>query len=361
MKLAITGLGMVTSLGFDVVTSCAAQRAGLMSPRPLVHFDASEAGQEPAPLTGHPVPWLAEGFEHIGCWLQLAVASLEDLKHYARLPREDGFWQRTGLVAAVPLMDPDRFLIPRDAVHKVLRQHYLQPLIQLAQLPILPHVLEVMELGHCGALKAARLAGEWIQQRRVDRVIVVGTDSYLDPRSISWLAEAEALKSPQNPVGISPGEAGACFLLERVEIARSRSARLEAFLKSVVVDTSYAEDWLDAPRIARPLVQVVRTAVAEGEQRPLRGDVLLDLNGEEWRARAWGYAQLQLGAELDLPRCRTVLPCASFGETGTASGAMAICLAVRAFVRGYASGSQGLVCSLNDDGHVAAAAFERAG
>jgi 3-oxoacyl-[acyl-carrier-protein] synthase-1 len=363
MKLAITGLGMVTSLGFDVIGSCAAQRAGLSSPRPLAHFDASEEGGAPAALTGHPVPWVSEGFEHIGCWLQLATASLEDLQEYARLPppRDEAFWQRTGLVVAVPLMDPDRFLVPRDAVSQVLRQHYLQPLVQLAKLPIHPSHVEAVELGHCGALEAARLAEAWIQQRRVDRVIVVGADSYVDPRSLSWLVEAAALKTPENPVGLSPGEAGACFLLERPESARARDARFEATLEAVAVDTSYAEDWLDAPRIARHLAQVVRTVVAAGTARPIWGDLLLDLNGEEWRARVWGHAQVQLRSELDLPRCRTVLPCTSFGETGTASGALAVGLAVRAFTRGYAGGPYGLVCSVNEDGHVAVGALSQPG
>ena len=53
--IAITGRGMVSSLGNDVRTSCAAARAGLVRPGELDYFqDLSSGDGEDVGVTGYP-------------------------------------------------------------------------------------------------------------------------------------------------------------------------------------------------------------------------------------------------------------------------------------------------------------------
>jgi 3-oxoacyl-[acyl-carrier-protein] synthase-1 len=54
------------------------------------------------------------------------------------------------------------------------------------------------------------------------------------------------------------------------------------------------------------------------------------------------------------------LPATELGDTGAASGAIAIGLAVRAFLRGYARGPRALVWSRSERGQTAAARVEAA-
>jgi 3-oxoacyl-[acyl-carrier-protein] synthase-1 len=112
--------------------------------------------------------------------------------------------------------------------------------------------------------------------------------------------------------------------------------------------------------VARQLSDAVVGVLADAAApAPFTGDILLDLNGEEWRSRAWAAAQLRLQSHVDWDRCDLVLPCASFGEIGAASGPVAVALAVRAFTRGYARGEQTMVLSVSEDGDVGAALVAR--
>ncbi|RJS21805.1 hypothetical protein DRW03_15815 [Corallococcus sp. H22C18031201] len=92
---------------------------------------------------------------------------------------------------------------------------------------------------------------------------------------------------------------------------------------------------------------------------PFRGDILLDLNGEEWKAQCWGHAQLLLREHIDMHRVRTVFPVVSWGDIGAASGVAALCLATRSFVRRASSADRALICCLSDDGGAGALLLER--
>jgi 3-oxoacyl-[acyl-carrier-protein] synthase-1 len=88
--------------------------------------------------------------------------------------------------------------------------------------------------------------------------------------------------------------------------------------------------------------------------KPFAGEFYLDLSGEAWKARAWGYAQLRLRDVVAFEHCTNVFPSLSFGETGAASGVAGVCLAVRALARGYARSNHAVICSINDFGHTSA-------
>src|SRR5215213_5861605 len=69
-QLVVTGLGMVSGLGLDVETSCAAARAGFSGAAQLSFTLINPLTNDPEPVIGHQVPFTV-GFEGFGRLLRL--------------------------------------------------------------------------------------------------------------------------------------------------------------------------------------------------------------------------------------------------------------------------------------------------
>jgi 3-oxoacyl-[acyl-carrier-protein] synthase-1 len=214
--------------------------------------------------------------------------------------------------------------------------------------------LEVVELGHSAAIAAVQRAEEGMARREFDRAIVLAVDSLLDSMTLEWLTGENRVKCDANPTGLAPGEAAACLLLEQPERARGgrrpwmtlRGAALRREKASFVSgDTNQGDALCASIRAARS-----RAGVSSG----LYADIITDQNGENWRASELAYARIKLREELG-PGCRFLHPAASIGDTGAASGGVALCFAACAFRRGFARGDSALVLSSTERGDVGAA------
>ncbi|RYZ41455.1 MAG: hypothetical protein EOO71_11925 [Myxococcaceae bacterium] len=360
MDVVITSLGMVSSVGGDVVTACAAIRAGIVRAQPLTYFEVlDEASQDLEPITGHPVRGLTEGFTIIGRWLRLARACVADLLHQGALPdaTHAAFWRATGLRVVVPHLLDDRFggdANDASASTEPVRLAYLQPLLGALHLPIEERNVDILCLGSTGAIQSIQEASRWLQARGLDRVLVIAADSYCDPLTLEWLAGARRLKTPENPVGLMPGEAGACFLLEAAASARRRKPAMCFPIASAAVRIEQHHLFSRKPNTGVALAEALEeTLVGAALEVPFAGSIVSDLNGENWRANEWGYARLRLESRL-AAGLHLMLPALSLGDTGAASGAGGVCVAARALARGYARGAQILVVSSSERGHVGA-------
>ena len=356
--LAITSLGMISSVGYDVAASCAAIRAGITRPREVPYFAVLDAEtQAPALLVGRPVRGYAEGFNIVGLWIRLGVGCLRDMIAYGGLPdaSDRAFWSATGLVAATPRINDSRFGGDGEYTAEDLKEFYLTRLLEVAGLPINGEHVEVTCLGHAGALTAAVRARALIETRRLERVIVLAVDSYLDPITLDWLAADERLKTVETSIGLVPGEAGATVLLEAPAAARRRRARIEALLHEPGLGNEPRPFVSGETSQGEGLTAATTQALSHaGVPLPFRGPVVSDLNGEHWRAHELGFARVRLAPTLG-PEARFWFPCTALGDVGAASGAVGLCIAVRALVRGYAESSAALVLSSSDHGAVAAA------
>jgi 3-oxoacyl-[acyl-carrier-protein] synthase-1 len=360
MALAITGVGMVTSLGFGLNGSCGGIRAGLSMPRQL-NAQASDGEGEVSQVVGSPVPQIANGLVQAGAWVQLVRSAVEDLRHSAELPAHDelGFWQRAKVLAALPHLDPDRFGWGLHDLPDAPQDSFLRPLLSLA-FPGSTIAGPWMALGHASAAALFMAAKNEFTTRSSDRCIIVAADSYVDPLTLDWLARAARLKSGESPSGLMPGEAGAALLVETDDAARRRKApvlgTLEAVAVGSVASPSPDPDDEDAPPpmpaaapLGRALADTIQKALPEA---PFAGDLYLDLNGEDWRAAAWGHAQVHLSKRIDWSSCRTFIPAESLGDTGAASGALAAGLALYNFDADDTRDA--LVVSVAEGGHVSA-------
>jgi len=354
VRLAITGLGMLSTIGEDVVTACASLRAGLSCPAPLPFEVFAEDEEEGSALvTGHPLKGVADGYEGVGLYTRLAAQALQDLVRYAGLrPGNPAFWNSTALYICLSPPRNDEF---GSILEEFFSEHLIPSILDEVALPIPPAHAHLILLGHASVLTAIHKAGIEIEAGRIARAIVVGVDSLVGEDELEWLARRGRLKVAEQVVGLMPGQASAAVLVEYEPEARRRQARVEALIEGVRISKE-AQSRASQQRGSGTGVADVVARTLEGRQHV--AEVYGDLNGEEARAYEWGNALVRLSPAHELP---TSIHCAavSLGDTGAASGAISIAAAVRSLVRDYARGDEILVWSSSDMGEVASALITR--
>jgi 3-oxoacyl-[acyl-carrier-protein] synthase I len=355
-RAAIRGLGMITSVGNDVVSSCAAVRAGLSRPGPLPYksLDLEALANEPVP--GHPVRPLTLGFEGLAVHALLAQCALRDLARNARLDEMGpADWQETALFVC---RSPARAVDPEDREEIDAELEDLPDAIgSSGEIGEPGRGIFVSTAGHAAVLLAAQQALAAIEKGELERAILLGIDSLVGEDEVAYLAEQDRLKTPDNPVGLMPGQAAAALLLEAEHARRVRGTPPLAFLTRVAAQTvePVREDAMESD--GRGLARAVADALG-GAQGFV--EIYGDLNGEHWRAQEWGATLLHLRKARVAEDHALVLPATELGDTGAASGAVSLCVAVRALVRGYARAPRAVVWSRSDESHVAAALVETA-
>ncbi len=280
MTAVITGMGAVTSVGRGALAACAAIRARISRPRKLGYFRVvDEETQEEVGLVGHPLKGYTEGFNLVGRWLRLARGCLEDLLEAPGAPRaEDSrFWARTGLVGVFPV--PEDLLPVGEGEVGQLVDLTLRPLLDEFELAVPERLTEGVAVGHSGVAVALEQGLRLLAEGRLERLLVVAVDSYLTPLPLGRLSRERRLKTEAQPVGLMPGEAGVCFLLEREAEARRRKA--EPFARITAATTGQEEQPEPGHRhfSGIALGECVRKALLRSSARlPFDGDIHIDLN-----------------------------------------------------------------------------------
>jgi len=356
MAVAITGRGMVSSLGLDVVTSCAAARAGIVRSEELDYFRflSPEDGAVES-LIVHMVPEFTRGFEGFARLLRIIQGAMTELQR--QVSRVVLTSARTGFYLS--LADPHRIhtglkLVSNDETRKGLEKkaqaakqripdattgvRLLQTLAGLNGWPNKPLLNFVATSGHTGIAEALARAAEDLRQGQVDAAVVGGVESLLDEDTLAWLHNTGRLKTSGIPAGLQPGEAAAFFLLETLSSARAREARVFGYVQHVCLGKESRTLLSGDPPIGGGLVEVL-TEVADSagweDTQPVW--LIVDQNGEPYRATDWGNAIVRIVAQSQaFTETALWYPATSFGDTGAASGAVSICMAASAFERGYA-------------------------
>jgi 3-oxoacyl-[acyl-carrier-protein] synthase I len=355
--VAVTGLGMVSSIGPDVANSCAAARAGITRASPLTVLNfAGEPLWGRESVIGHAVA-TAEGFTGLGKLVTLGAAALQDLVRSASIPgRLEP--ERTGLYINLSnkyfeeaqSQKLSNGMTPSDAWRDQTRT-LISRLVQLCKVHVAPLNQALFFGGHAGFVRAVMQAIQQIRLGKLDHCIVGGIDSYLEAESLIATAGLGVLKTTVNPSGFVPGEAAAFLLLERCESTISDGPKRLATIDGV----SLAEDGCDRlserPSQGFALFQAIRTCVSSlsGEMREI-GHCIGDLNGDVSRAVEWGYAVVRITQHFGTINLPLWCPAESFGEVGAAAGAVSCCIGIRAFERGYLDTDNVLVWLSSEDG-----------
>ncbi|RKH09660.1 hypothetical protein D7X74_29165 [Corallococcus sp. CA047B] len=359
MRLVVTGMGMVTALGYGATGSCAAIRAGLSRPQALDGLVVGDGEGGSQPVTGFPVSGYAEGFFLAGAWLRLAAGCLDDLRHGREWPpaSDASFWGRTGLFALTPFIDEARFGWSLSQRPRALEEDFVRPLLALQHLPVPEERSRALSLGHCGLAAALQGARRLLEERSLERVLIVAADSYSDVPSLEWIDGQGRLKQPQMPVGLMPGQAGACLLVEGEGAVRARRAPPDIRVGGVSFSAGPRERrtaHILGRAMAESILQVLRDARMPA---PFQGCLVLDLNGEEWKSAAWAHAQVHLTEHVDFEGCRVRVPAESLGEVGAASAVVGAAVAISELLSSHHESA--VVCSFSDHGDVGVVLLQR--
>ncbi|WNG32200.1 hypothetical protein F0U61_00205 [Archangium violaceum] len=209
--------------------------------------------------------------------------------------------------------------------------------------------------GNAAFAQALRAAVDAVSHRRCRSCLVIAADSLAGPDVLPELLEARRLKKGDRPTGFTPGEGGvALWLTSRSHSSASGGTEPRIVIRAVELgdDSRFrgAELPPDGRVLAGCVASALRTAGVEGKHLA----VIADLNGEEYRAREWGMLLVQLQAMHLGEKVSSWFPAVGFGETGAASGALGLCVAVRGLQRRYSPSPSPLVISISDGGERAA-------
>lgn len=339
--MALTGIGMMTSVGLGAYASCAALRAGIVRIRELDVPQGTEGRAAMLPLVGSPIKGLTDGYFGLGRWVRLAVDGLRDLMANAALGT--GHLSQAGLFIGLPT--------PAWPGGTSERQQQLAARIsQWLQVPDLGSRIHFYPEGHASAVRALGDALAQLRQGRLAMAVVGGLDSLVEPEALTRLRDAGRLKMDDNPVGFVPGEASAFFLLETPLMARRREAGVMAWLESSRLSREPLTADSGLPCDGQGLGQAItETFEVLGDRGASTGLVINDLNGELFRAEEFSKVVPRALGHLRSP-WRLWHPADCIGDTGAASGALSVCIGARALRRGYAATDHVLTCASSDEG-----------
>ncbi len=352
--MIISGVGMVSAVGLDVKTSCASLRCNLSRAVELESLEIWDSQEEESvPVIGNAVFGVSSGFSALGRWIELGLIALGDLQNNVQASLSGINWRKTGLIICLPVLDNGRFQLDGDEESIIINRFR-----KFGGFSIDEENCIVISKGHTGVAHAINLveqkndSGEW------DHAIVLGVDSLVDSPSLAWANESKVLKTPDFPAGFIPGEAAACFLLE------TSFSNTKQFIPVVgCADIKMNGFSLNEEKGAfgDALSVVIGKAIDEVDAKSLViGDIICDQNGELNRARQWANANVLLKANgVNIQNVNLVSPAQSFGETGAASAAVGLCVAVQSFSRSYSTSSCSAVISSGVNGEVSAFVVER--
>lgn len=369
LRLTIRAAGMVTCLGLDLSTSCAAARAGVRRLARLEHYrvrspdDGSVGG-----LGACAVSLLTEGFEGDLRLVLLVSGALKDLQRsaadvnlkelktgfYLSMPSVDRCDTGAALIAAqTGDQSAGSNSSKRADISQRNRARAFHILREGARLSDWPGAFDLRLLAVSGDPALPGLlsqAADDLAQQKLDTAIVGGVDSMLDEDTLTWMEETGRLKTPSVPAGVEPGESAAFFLVETAENARRRKAEELCQATAVNVGVEKMSQLDGQESRGEGLAATIENLLAnlEPDQRePIW--FILGQNGEKFRGVEWGFAELRLlskGFKFD--QSERWFPAESFGSTGAASGALSVCVALEAFRRRYNPASSAVVALTGD-------------
>jgi 3-oxoacyl-[acyl-carrier-protein] synthase-1 len=325
--LCIVGSGMVSSVGLDAPSSCAAIRCAIDNFQETRFIDQGGAW-----MLGASVP-LEQPWSGRTKLVKMAARAIAEA-----LTNTTGINpQETPLLLCVAEQErPGRLPNLDISLLKDIEQ----------EIGVRFHdTSSIIARGRVGSAVALLNARTLIHQRQHQHVLIAGVDSFLNAATLSAFEKRDRLLTSQNSNGFIPGEGAAAVTLSALfhqERPQLSCVALGFGLEPVTVETEGQKLRADG------LTQALKAALAEAgcgmEQMDYR---LTDLSGEQYYFKE---ASLALSRTMRVRRetLDILHPADCIGECGAAIGPAMLAVALAASRKGYGDGPN-ICCQLGND------------
>lgn len=322
--VAIRGAGLVTSVGLDTASACAALRCRLNNFIELGFID-----HEHKPVIGAPVPWagMGTGLDKLA---QMAASAIRQAlaadPHIA--------------LASTPLLlclaEPGRAGRMAD-----LDTGIVGKLEQQFAHPVHPESALLAE-GQTGVASALHLARKFLFNKGHVAVLIVAADTFINRSAIVRNLDEQRLLASGIRAGFIPGEAAGALLVQRAD--SRRDVELVVFGQGAALEQAGRDS--DLPLRADGLTAAIAHALKGANATSAELDLCVsDANGEHYRFDELALAQIRTQTATPL-----WLPAESLGETGSVVGCVQYAWLLEAQKKYYMPGNNALCLAGNDAG-----------
>lgn len=315
--VAIAGIGMVTALGGNVDSTCAAMRVRFNNHKETAFKDS---GHEPISGSRTPIDPNLFGDARL---VEMMVQALSQT-NMALTPE---------FCANVPvaLCTPEAEIVGRPGSDLAL----LARLEKRLGVQFKPGISGHLPYGHVSGLMALQIAHDLLYQENFPCVLVIGTDSLLNADGLAALDTAGKLLTPSNGYGLVPGEAAVALYLTRPpQVDHTMPLVLGAAFTNIEPPNAQGKP---APVTGRELTQAVWGACEAAGCHPASIDLrLVDCNGLDARSQECALTEgILFKDNLNKPVPPMWQPAECLGEIGAAHSLAAIAWACHAHRKGY--------------------------
>ena len=319
----IAGIGMITSIGFDLASTHAAVKAGISGARESEYYSKTGKPFTMALVPSEALPDITYKLAkeknttpQMGVMLQtIDVAIKQALKSY---PNDK----------EIPLFfsGPESYLKGPYTVSP----SFIEYIIKQTKVKIDKSVSRIFATGRGGVLEAIDTATNYMMQTGADYVLVGGADSFQEESLLEYLDEDDRVSYDEVENGFIPGEA-ACFLLLTMDIAKAQimnSGVVNLFKPGLSQEKGhmYSESAYIGGGLSNAFSLAIKNAAGSKISK-----VYSSLNGERFWAKEYGVAVTR---SKDFLEENFVLehPADCLGDTGAAAGSVLIGLALQDLV-----------------------------
>lgn len=338
--ISVKAAGMVSAVGFNYASSCAAIRAGISAAKKANLWDGESGEFVTAAKVFLPHWW--EGLEKLA---DLVAPAIQECLN------------------AAPNLDKEIPILLGVAASD--RPHRLEGLDDLLleeveyRLGLKHHPASaVINRGRVSAVIGIQQARQLIEEKRAACCIVAAVDSFLQQEVVEAYLGRRRILTPNNSNGFIPGEAGSAVLVTRN--ASQPGDSLE--ILGIGFGKEHATIESENPLRAKGLEKAIRDALAEA-----RIDIfdiayrITDLNGEHYKFKEAAFALMRFEHKPVKREFPLWHPIESIGDPGAAIGPCVLSCALDAGQKGYSPGEIVLCHFSNDDGERAAVVARYAG
>lgn len=322
--LAIVATGLVTSVGLDAASTCAAIRCGIDNFQETLFQDHDGEWLRAAEA---PLPYHPSHREKLASLLCMAIVDAIGTADKAR-----------PLPLILVLSKPER---PGRSIQL---SRFLLDRVEGQFGAALAGRQETIERGKSGGAAALHLARQLLYESGHAQVLIASVDSLLCEASISALLADNRLITAGHSDGLLPGEAAAALLVARPSAKEHKQPLITGI--GLSHDTATIDSGL--PLRAEGLKNAIQSALADAQLAMNSVSFRIsDVSGDHYGFRETCLA-LQRVLHAPTPELALWHPADCIGEVGAPAGLAALIIAQTAFAKGYAPGDIAL-CHTSDD------------